>query len=266
MKKTILVALVLTLLAPGVGRAEPDMLVGTKAAILSAARAVPLRNEPADTAESLCEVPTGAEVTVLAEAEGGYTRVNYEGRRGYVSSAALDYMVSLGGLSILASLTDAQRENIEGFLAAFIGTDFAELSQGAFLLTDESGPLLAAFAARYAVREGSDAVETGAYENGCDARLSAAALTPIVRRYFGAMPEPFGDGDGYFYFQTSDAQMTNRTAVLTNIIDFGSGAYALYFEILNADAKTVGTGRADVHASDLGDPDGFSLSALAVSD
>ncbi len=265
MKKTLLIALALALLTPGAGRAAPDTLVGTKAAIFSTGDAVPLRGEPSDAAEALREIPVGAEVTVLAEAGGGYARINYEGQRGYVPSAVLDYLVTLGGLSIYASLTDAQRANLERFLTAFVETDFAELSQGAFSLTDESGSYLAAFAARYIMGDASDAVERGEYEDGCDARLPTDALDPIIGRYFGTAQETLGAGDGYYYFRASDAQPRDRVAALTNVIDFGRGAYALFFDILDADAKTVGTGRADVHASDLGDPGGMSLFMLAVS-
>lgn len=266
MKKTLLIALALALLTPCAGRAEPDMLVGSKAVIFSAEGAAPLRAGPSGDAAALCEIPAGAEVTVLAETGEGYARINYEGQRGYVPSAVLDYLVSLGGLSIRASLTNAQSENIEGFLNAFVETDFAELSQGAFYLTDEFDPRLAAFAARHITRGAPDAVETGEYEGGCDARLPVDALAPVVRRYFGAAPEILGAGDGYYYFRISDARPRHRVAVLSNVMDFGSGVYALYFDLLDADAKTVGTGRADVHASDLGDPDGISLFALVVNE
>ncbi len=265
MKKTFLFALALTLLSQSVAGAETDMLVGSAAVVVPMADPIALLTEPSVTAERLCEIPAGAEVTVLAEIDEGFTRVHFQGKRGYVPSAALDYAVSLGGLSIRDTITDAQRENLNAFLTAFTETGFAELSQGAFFLTDESGSLLAEFAARRVWLDAPGTLETGTCDEAY-ARLPASVLASIVDRYFGVTPDSLRSADGFFDWHEKDDDVQGGSAVLTNVIDMGMGDYTLYFEVRGADANLIGTGRAGIRADNLDDPESFALSSIVVNE
>lgn len=51
---------------------------------------VSLRQAPSVKAERLAQVPLGAAVTVLGEAENGFVRVQYQGRTGYVLAGYLE--------------------------------------------------------------------------------------------------------------------------------------------------------------------------------
>ena len=266
MKKALLFALALTFLTRGTAGAEPDMLVGSMALILPINGTVYLLAEPSDASVKLCEIPVGAEVTILAEAGETYTCVNWDGQKGYVASFVLNYVVSLGGLSIRGMITDAQRENLNRFLTAFTQTRFADLSAGAFYLTDESDPLLAAFAVLRIQFDAPNEIEVGEYADGADARAPETILASIIKRFFGVAPEGLGSSDGYCYWQKSGDEIQGGAAVLTNILDMGGGKYDLYFDIVNAEAVSLGTGRAAIRASDLDDLDGFTLSSIVVSE
>ncbi len=263
MKKTILFALALTIIAQGAAYAESDMLVGAMAVVMPSDQPVYLLAEPTDTAETLCEIPAKAKVTVLAEVDQTYTRIHFDGRRGYVPSAALDMVVSLGGLSVWKMTTAAQRENLNGFLTAFTAVDFAALSGAAFYLTDTSAPALAAFAARRISLDAPDKIERSACPGDMNASLPISELDPVVLRYFGVRIENLGS-DTYSWSE-ADTVLSGNTAALTNIIDMGGGQYALYFNVLDWDGSAQMTGYATVQAESLDDPDGFTLSAIVVS-
>ena len=234
--KKILSAILIAVLLTGGAMAE---LIGDRLEVIKCKEWITLREDPSKKADSLEQMPLGADDLVLLDWDhGDFARLSYDGEVGYALKEYLAVAENFGGEEI--AIDEEVRFNINVFLSNFSEQGFA-VREGSYLSENADAGDVLDFAINHIwfnkqkFLEWNEEGEWGEY----NVRVSAAKVSPTAEKYLNKQVEKGAsrnfDLDGnYYYWTETGGHVADGFVCHDSVNALDENRISVYFRVYGA--------------------------------
>lgn len=207
--------------------------IGTRMVVDHCKEWITLRETPSTKAESLAQMPLGADNLILLDEDyDDFAQIAYEGQVGYALKKYLEVAETFEGEEL--ALDEEQRYNVNLFLSNFSEQMFA-MSEGYYDSSDADPAMVLDFAINHTWFNKHNLIEEGQWDE-YNTRLSANKIAVTAKKYLNkavkkGASENFVLQGNHYYWEETGGHVKDGFTCLDSVESIDENRIGVYFHV-----------------------------------